>query len=288
MNGCVMNTYFFLEVLEKLPKQIQDDLCYTDSLCFNFSNFMFVPKFSYVYNLFKKDPYELDKKFEENFMDFFIECAIHLNQKNDYKRLLFLYGLLSTYTLREFYNPYIQSLKDESESMDKIYNMLDYFYATVKQIDLTKTSLYKLYPDAFTYYNYMEDLIHNPLIRTYKFMGSRGYFKKSYKRFKHYCKKDSANRMKKPLHILFDKLFARKKPGKEYFLYEPYSNPDLITFQKKKIDNNGVESYEDLESIRKKAIDEAVSRIEALNDYLFNHKENQFRKKFQISEEKKL
>ena len=154
MNGEMINYYFLKDVIKHIPSEIECELIYDDSLLFNFANFLNVPKFYCLYNLFKKDKYDLNKKFEEDFNTFFLECAIYLHQLNDYKRLFFLYSILAINNFKKRLNPYLEKVKDENDSFEKCYNMLDTYLANKEQIDLTTTPLYELFNKSFTqHYN---------------------------------------------------------------------------------------------------------------------------------------
>ena len=84
---------------------------------------------------------------------------------------------------------YINSLRDEKITLNKALNMLDYFY-TLKNdnFDLSKMSLNMKFKDGFIYYDYMDDLIHEPLIKVYSFFCSKSYYSKSYKRKEYFYK----------------------------------------------------------------------------------------------------
>ena len=183
MKACIINYYFFKDVFKGINESIKEEFYYDDSLIFNFTNFLSIPYYAYAYNIIKKDKYQLYDKFENNFYDFFLECVISLNEKNDYKRLFFLYCILATKTLHEYLDPYILRYKDNEESLDEVFNMLDYYYAYQDGIDLTKEPIYNTFNNSYTYYDYVDELIHYPLIRAYQFLASKQYFVKAYKRF---------------------------------------------------------------------------------------------------------
>lgn len=285
MNGEMINYYFLKDVIKHIPSEIECELIYDDSLLFNFANFLNVPKFYCLYNLFKKDKYDLNKKFEEDFNTFFLECAIYLHQLNDYKRLFFLYSILAINNFKKRLNPYLEKVKDKNDSFEKCYNMLDTYLANKEQIDLTTTPLYELFNNAFIYYDYVEDLIHIPLLRAYKFMGSSGYFKKSYKRFRHFAKKNTTGKYKKGFYNLFDHMFGKNKQKKKYFLYTKDMNMNLLNLKDDESKELSQETFNDVWEISLKT---TLEDITALNDYLFAKNEKNFRKRFNIPQEKKL
>lgn len=288
MNGEMLNYYFLKDVIKHIPEEINSELTYDDSLLFNFANFLNIPKFTYLYNPFLKDKYQLDKEFEKDFDSFFLECAISLNQLNDYKRLLFLYSILAIHNFRYHLNPYLVAIKKEKMTLEDCYNMLDVYLSNKAQIDLTKTTLYSLFNEGFHYYDYVEDLIHKPLIRSYKFMGSSGYFTKGYKKFRHFCKKNTVGEWKRGFYRMWDSLFARKKMGKKYFLYSKKMDMDLLNLKRKEYTSKDGIATEAFTDIWNQALNDTLDQINVLNDYLFAHNENKFRKRFNIHPEKKL
>ena len=287
MNGEMTNYYFLKDVIKHIPIEIEKELTYDDALLFNFANFLNVPKFYLIYNIFKKDKYELDKKFDEDFDTFFLECTISLHQLNDYKRLLFLYSILAIHNFKTNLTEYFNLVKGDLDICE-CYNMLDMYLANKNDIDLTTTSLYSLFGDTFNYYDYVEDLIHQPLIRCYKFMGSMGYFKKSYKRFYHYAKKNCVGDWKKGFYKMHDSMFGKGKPKKKYFLYTKDINMDILNLKRNEFEtDNGIVSSSYMD-IWNQSLTKTLNQIQALNDYLFAKNEKNFRKVFNISLEKKL
>lgn len=278
MKSLYINYYFFKEVLSNVNESIVSEFIYDDSLIFNFSNFLNIPYFAYAYSLFKKDKYNLYEKMNNDFYDFFLDCVIQLNMKNDYKRLFFLYALITTKTLHEYLTPYITKYKEKDETIDDIYNMLDYYYAYSSGIDLTKESLYQVFNNAYTYYDYVDNLIHYPIVKNYHVMASKNYYLKAYKRFYKYCKHDSAASNKKFFHKLFDTLFRHGIKHKQYFVYTAKLNTSVLD---RKSDNN-------LNQVLKLAKEASLARIHAMNDYLFTKNTKLFKKTFNIKEDKKI
>lgn len=278
MKSLYMNYYFFKDVLSNVKESILSEFVYDDSLIFNFSNFLNIPYFAYAYSLFKKDKYNLYEKMNNDFYDFFLDCVIQLNMKNDYKRLFFLYALITTKTLHEYLTPYINKYKEKQETLDDIYNMLDYYYAYSSGIDLTKEYLYEVFDNAYSYYDYVDNLIHYPIVKNYHFMASKNYYIKAYKRFYKYCKHDSAAKSKIGFNKLFDKVFRKGKKEKYYFVYQAKLNTSILD---RKSDPN-------LNQVLKNAKEASLARIHAMNDYLFTKNTKLFKKTFNISEDKKI
>lgn len=295
MKGSILNYYFMKDCIKEIPNVVKDIFPKENSIYFNLSNFSSVSIYSFIYNPFKKDKYEIDKLIRNNYLDFIVESAILLKssmEENDSyftECLLFLYGLITTNTLRDYLYPYLKGIKKDSLNLDYALNVLDYYYAKKKdKIDLTKESIYHLFPTAYTYYDSIEQLIRNPMIKCYRFMGTNSYFKKSYKRFNKFAKRSNkTNRLWD--YKFYDKLFNRKKEKKEYLIYTKNEDSSLLNLKKESYIVNGIEKNESLDQLLKIAKDKAIKRIEALNKYLFIPKgEQEFREEFHIDKLKKL
>ena len=164
-------------------------------------------------------------------------------------------------------------------SLDEVFNMLDYYYAYQDGIDLTKEPLYKIFNNSYTYYDYVDNLIHYPLIKEYQFLASKQYFVKAYKRFYIYAKYDSASKIKRIDNKVFDFLFRKNQKHKQLFIYKNKLNTSILD-RRSKEDN--------INNIFKKAKQETIDRINAMNDYLFTKNTKLFKKKFNIPEDKKI
>lgn len=278
MKSVYLNYYFFKDVVSNIKESILQEFIFDDSLMFNFSNFVNMPYFAYAYNIIRKDKYNLYEKLNNQFDDFFIDCIIQLNMKNDYKRLFFMYALISTKTLHDYLDPYINKYKEPEETIDDVYNMLDYYFAYTENFDLTKEPLFTKFPDAYSYYNYVDDLVHYPIVKNYHIMASKNYLIKAYKRFYIYCKYDSSDSSKSFTHNLFDKLFRRGLKHKQYFLYTSKLNTSILD---RKQDDN-------LNQLLKLAKEQTLLKINAMNDYLFTKNTKLFRKTFNIPESKTI
>lgn len=292
MKGAMLNYYFMMDCMSYLNDAIKDSLPKDKSIYFNVSNFSSVSSYSFIYNPFKKDKYDLENKIRENYKDFIVEATINLKanmEENDsffIEGLLLLYGLITTNTLRDYLYPYLKGIKKDDLNLDLALNILDSYIANKKEkIDLTKKSIYSLFPSAYTYYNSFENLIRNPMIRCFLFMGTNSYYIKSYKRFNKFAK-NSNKESKLWDYKIFDKLFRGKK---KYLIYTHEEDSTLLNLKKETYIINGLEHHHTFDDILKEAKEASLKRINALNSYLFmQKKENDFRIEFNIREDKKL
>lgn len=294
MKGSFINYYFMKDCIKEIPNAVKDVFPKENSIYFNMANFSTVSIYSFIYNPFKKDKYELDLKLRSSYLNFIVECAILLKssmEENDsyfIESLLFLYGLITTNTLSDYLYPYLKGIKKDALNLDSALNILDTYMAKKNKIDLTKESLYSLFPNAYTYYDSIEQLIRNPMVKCYRFMGTNTYYKKSYKRFNKFAK-HSKDQSRLWDYKLFDNLFRRKKNKKIYLIYTKDEDSTLLNLKKEAYIVNGIEKHESFEQLLKLAKDKAIKRIEALNNYLFIPKgEQEFREEFHIDKLKKL
>jgi hypothetical protein len=293
MKGALLNYFFLMKTIKELPTTMTDKFPKDKSAYFNFANFLNVSTYSFIYNPFKKDKYKLQELIRNNYKEFIVEVSIlfkaHMEDSDSIfiDGILFLYGLISTNTLMDYLYPYIKGIKKDSYNLDKALNYLDSYIAAKDNIDLTKTSLYELFPNAYTYYDSIEEFIRNPLIKCFRFMGSNSYYKKSYKRF-HTAGKNSNKRGRLWDYIFFDKLF-HKKDKKEYLIYTKYEDLSLLNLKKEDYIVNGITYNTTFEEVLDKALELSLKRIHALNSYLFLEKKDQeFRLEFNIDKNKKL
>ena len=56
--------------------------------------------------------------------------------------------------------------------------VIDFSIASKDNIDISKNNLYKIFKNTFEYYDYMDELIHNPCIKLFRLMASTNYFKR--------------------------------------------------------------------------------------------------------------
>ena len=247
----MINYYFMMDCIKELDSSVTSALPSDKSIYFNVSNFSSVSVYSFVYNLFKKDKYDLETKIRDHYKDFIVEATINLKANmpdNDsffIEGLLLLYGLITTNTL-------------------------------------------SIFPTAYTYYDSFENLIRNPMVKCFYFMGTNSYYSKSYKRFYKFAK-NSNKQGKKWDYKIFDKIFARKKEKKEYLIYTKDEDSSLLNLKKEAYMVNGIEHRNTFDELLKKAKASAIKKINALNSYLFlQKKDNDFRIEFNIPQDKKL
>ena len=291
----MINYYFMMDCIKELDSSVTSALPSDKSIYFNVSNFSSVSVYSFVYNLFKKDKYDLETKIRDHYKDFIVEATINLKanmEDNDsffIEGLLLLYGLITTNTLRDYLYPYLKGIKKDDLNLDLALNILDTYMASKKdKIDLSKESIYSIFPTAYTYYDSFENLIRNPMVKCFYFMGTNSYYSKSYKRFNKFAK-NSNKQGKKWDYKIFDKIFARKKEKKEYLIYTKDEDSSLLNLKKEAYMVNGIEHRNTFDELLKKAKASAIKKINALNSYLFlQKKDNDFRIEFNIPQDKKL
>lgn len=289
MYGAMIHYYFFKDVIENLDNSVKTKLEYDDNLIFNFANFNSSPSFYKLFNFIKNDKYSVQDYFDkEDCNSIIVESAINLEKNNDYKKLLFLYGMIAHKTLNNYLYPYINSLKSNTYSFNTGLNMIDFYYSKRNGMDVTKESIYKKFKDSFVYYDYMDELIRYPMVKICKLMASETYFTKCYKRKKKFYKKFAKVKYK-IVWLKFISLFFHKNgiAPKEF----PYrKNVDTNLLNMKKIEFQlGENIYNDnIDELINKALKDTLNRIKAVNDYLFSHVDKNFRKIYNISLEKKL
>lgn len=295
MKGCVLNYYFMMDCLKRLPISATEPFPKDNSIYFSLANFSSVSVYSFIYNPFKKDKYQLDKLIREHYKELLIESAIEFKNNMEesdsfyIEGILLLYGLITTNTLRDYLYPYLKAVTKDTYDLDLCLNMIDSYMANKKDtIDLTKESLSSLFPKGYTYYDSVEKLIRNPMVKLFRFMGTNAYYEKSYKKF-YKAAKYSNQTGRKWDYKLFDKLFARHKEKKQYLIYTKDIDADIFNLKNNPYTLDGKELTSSFEDIFKDAREEAVKRLNALNSYLFIPKgEVEFRAVFKIDKEKKL
>ncbi len=289
MNGIMIHYYFFKKVVDNIDKSIMDRIDYSNDLLFNVANFNSTPAFYRLFNLFKGDKYGIYDYFKSPACnDFIIDCTISLQKNNDFNKLFLIYGMLSHKILNDYLYPFINVFKDNTYSFNTALNMLDYYYTKKDGINLTKVSICKLFPNSFTYYDYMDELIRYPIVKNFKLMSSKSYFLRCYKTKKKFYKKYAKVKYKKVLLRMWAFLFRKRvvKPNEYYYKDEI----DIKLLNVKKVNYKiGENEYNDsLEELLKKALFDVVNKIKAINSYLIDNNDSKFRKEFKISPEKKL
>ena len=291
MRGSLLNYYFMLDCIKEIDKSVIDALPNDKSIYFNVSNFSSVSLYSFIYNPFKKDKYDLETKIRDNYKEFIVEATINLKatmEENDsffIEGLLLLYGLITTNTLRDYLYPYLKGIKKDELNLDLALNQLDLYIANKNKIDILKDSIYSLFPSAYTYYDSFEKLIRNPMIKCFRFMGTNSYYLKSYKRFNKFAK-NSNKHNKLWDYKIFDKLF---KGNKKYLIYSKDEDSSLLNLKKETYLINGINHNKTFDELLNEAKAFSLKRINALNSYLFlQKKDNDFRLEFNIPQDKKI
>ncbi len=270
MKAPYLHYAFFKKVTLDLNPMIKNEIIYDDNLIFNLSNFINIGDY-YSLKSFK-DKYDFNNKLNEKFNEFIVECLILLNKHNEYDKLYFLYSLVSSYTLDKYINEYIESLNNDVLSKEEIYKMIDFSIASKDNIDISKNNLYKIFKNSFEYYNYMDDLIHNPCIRVLKFMASKAYFIRCYKKKKKYYKSFMKYNIKYPLHLLLSKITKSKIKTKD-LIYKDIRDIDLPLIS---------------DELLEKAYIDTKMQINAINEYLFDDKDSNVRRLYNIDKDKKI
>ena len=285
----MIHYFFFKDVISKLDSNIQNSLDYDDNLIFNFANFNTTPSFYKLFNLFKNDKYKIQNYFDSNeFNSFIVDSIINLQKDNDYKKLLFLYGMVSHRILNNYLYPYVHALKSNEYSFNIALNMLDFYYSKYNGFDVKKESIYKKFPDSFIYYDYMDELIRNPLIKNFKLMSSKEYFIRCYKKKKKFYKKYAKVRYKIIYLSIISIFYHKHGITPKEFPYKDRIDTKLLN-KKKDYFKIGEKDYNDtFEEIIQKALKETTSTIQAINSYLFSNNDTKIRKIFNIPETKKL
>lgn len=270
MNAPYLHYIFLKKVTLKLDPMILNELEYDDNLIFNLSNFKNIGNF-YSLKSFK-DKYNFTSNLNDKFNEFIVECLLNIEKHNDYNQLYFVYALISSYTLEKYINEYIESLNNDKLNDEEINKMIDFSIASENNIDISKNNLYKIFKNSFNYYDYMDNLIHNPCIRLFKFLASTNYFKKCYKNKKKYYKKFMNYNLRYPIHKFISLIFKSKKRVKD-MIYKDNRLNDL-----KLIDDNTLDL----------ALNDVLNQIKAINEYLFDDKESDLRKIYNIENDKKI
>lgn len=270
MNALYLHYAFFKRVTEGLDDYIKKEIEYDDNLIFNLSGFNNIGNY-YSLKSFK-DKYKFSEGLNENFDTFITECLLNISKNNDYQKLYFLYALISSHVLDKYLLDYIESIEGKNLSKEKLYKMIDFSIASIDKVDISNNNLYKMFEESFTYYDYMDDLIHEPCIMTLKFMASKEYFKKCYKKKKKFLKSFTKRNIFFLNHKIINVLFRSKK-----------NTNDFIMKDNRKIDITLI-SNETLQ----KAYNEVKNIINEVNDYLFNFNEKGVRKIFNIPKDKKI
>ncbi len=289
----MLHYYFFKDCVETLPTPIQQKFTYDNDLLFDLSTFLDLGMFYKIFNPFKKDKYAIDQKLHsDEWNPFILECIRSIKRKNDYSQLLFVYAMVSHTILHEHLDAFLSVRIHKKMSYDKACNMIDYYYAKGKDgLDLTKISLPTVFPTAFQYRDFMEQLIHNPLIKTFQFFCSKEYFTKATERkrfFYSYCTR-SKTKWKMIPYKLYDIFFRfKRKPKASTYLYSSKVNTSLFNLGKKPYLVGDITYSFSLEDILVQAKIELKEKIDSINQYIFFNNEKPLKKDFNIPKTEKI
>lgn len=290
---CMLNYYIFKDSLEYIDKQIMDKIKYDDDLLFNLSTFNDLGLFFKLFNPFKKDKYQIYKKiYNENFYSFILECIYNAKTNNNYQQLLFIYAMCSSYILKKNFDSFIKNKLNRGLTYDKACNMIDYYYAMAKdKIDLSKVKLSKLFKNSFIYHNFMDNLIHNPLIKTYKFFCSKRYFTHSMVMKGYYYSSCTTSKFKLKYipYFLYDVFLNHLgKPKACSYIYTKRINTSILNLAKKEYIVDNISYNYSIEDIYNNTLNEIKDWYKAINQFIFFSDEKEIRKIFNINKNEKI
>lgn len=283
--------YNLKKIIEKLPDNATRSLDLSDDAIFNAATFTDLGRF-YTQNLIKKDKYAIDKKIEnEKFYEFMFEVTQTFKKEVNPEQLLFIYGLINHYFLKNNLEQYLSVRVDKKRSFDNLTNMLDYYYTKINDsYDLSKNTIYQKFPNGFNYTDSMDELIHNPLIKVHSFFRSKEYFTKAMKHKKRYYRSFvKANFMKYIPYKLYDIIFNhRGKPKAKNYVYKNKVDTTILNIQKKPY-LVGDETFNySLKEILDIALKQALDMIKIINSFFFYNDDKEYRKIFNIDKDQKI
>ena len=283
--------YNLKNIIEKLPDNAKRSLDLSDDAIFNAATFPDLGRF-YTQNLIKKDKYQINVKIEEDkFFDFLFEITQTFKKEVNPEQLLFIYGFINHYYLKNNLEKYLSVRVDKKNNFDSLTNMLDYYFTKIiDSYDLSKNTIYQKFPNSFNYTESMDDLIHNPLIKIFSFFGSKEYFEKAMKHKKHYYKVLSKkNYLRIIPFTLYDLIFNhRGKPKAKNYVYKNKVNTKILNLQNKPylIDE---ETYNySIKDIIDISLKEALETIKKINNFFFYNDDKEYRKLFNIEKDQKI
>lgn len=289
----MLHYYFIKKIMNNVPKNIISNFSYTNDLLFDLSTFNDLGIYYKIFNPIKKDKYKIyDKLQSDKFNDFIIECIAICKKNNDYNQLLAIYSMISHNILQNHVDTFLSVRLSRRMKYDKACNMIDSYYAKINDsINLYKTDLTEYFLNGFKYYDFLDDLIHNPLIKHFSFFCSKEYFSKSTKRkyimFKYF--KRSNTKIKLIFYKLYDLIFNhRGKPKASLYLYPKRLNTTIFNVTKKPY-LIGDETFNySLDEVIDNALNEAMEHINALNTYLFFDNDKNLKKLYKLNKDEKL
>lgn len=279
MDGILTHYYFFKNSLKLIPSDIKKNLTFNNELLFNLTTFNVAPKYTYLYNPFKRNKYHLyDDIYSDKFNDYFTSVLVIMAKKNDYKKLLLVYSMVSYYVFNQELIKYIKAIKGENANIDLMLNNFDYYYLLKEENrDLSKTKITTLFKDL-DYKNYYDELIHKLLVRHFNFFGSYAFYTKGYKRFKFFYSITEKSG--------FLRFLTNKK--KDISKYQKKLDEDIFNNQKKEYildDKFQKYSFDEFVNI---TLDKINVYYDAINSYLFDNNEKKIRDILNIPKERKI
>lgn len=278
--------YIFKKICNKLPQDLLSNMNIEDEKLLNLADFLSTP-FFYKRNI-KKDKYKIYETLNgDKFYDFFTEVLISSSKYFSYDVLLLCYALITYRLENEYLIPYINELKADSTDVDEALNMLDYYFAKkIDNMDLKKTNLALKYPDAFTYLNFIDKIIHHPIIKTCSLFETKNYFIRAYKKkthFYNYYTKSSLGFTK--LYAFIYKKLSKNKTINHSF-YIDVMDTALLNMPKKSFTINNKTYNYNLDELINHIMKASFEYYNAINDYLIFGKDKKIKKLLNISSEK--
>lgn len=273
MQGAMLHYYLFKKLANQFPSKLIDNVKITDDLLFNLSTFNDLGLFFKQFNIYKKDKYRLDLKLqdEKKFKLFITECVYTCKYNDNFYQLLFLDAIVTHSILAKHIEEYLSSRVSFKLSYQRALSMLDNFYTTVNDLsNLSKKSIYSLFPNSFEYYSWMNDLISKPIIKTYSCFSCETYYKHSMKMKKFYYRFCSKGIIGNIFNTFFD-IFVSHRGKKKLLkaMYRKKIDTSLLNSEKKPylvLDKSYSYSFDE---ILDNAYNEAKAYTDAIHQYMF-------------------
>ena len=288
MNGMMCRYYIFKKIVEKLPENILSNLNIPDDKLLNLADFLSTPLY-YKGNP-NRDKYKVYELLTgEKFYEFFTEVLIATSKKFSNDGLLFCYALICYKLENEILLQFLEEIKNPTTDINEALNMLDYYYAKkLDDIDLKKTNLVFEYPDGFKYLDFIEGLIHQPIIRTINLFETNNYFKKAYKKKTHFYNYYTKSKFG------FTRLYLKLKRTisnsvlRRHTFYSDKMDTAILNMQKNTFMLGDREYNFTLEELVNFMMKQIYEYISAINEYLLMGKDKKIKKILNISSEKNM
>lgn len=280
--------YNLKEIIKTLPENITQNMDLSNDNIFNYATFNDLGRF-YTFNLIRKDKYRLNIKLEdEHFYDYLKEAIFIFAKDANPNQLLLIYAMLAHYILYTELKSFLKYKITKKDSEDKLTQIIDTVYTRIyDNIDLSKKTIYSLFPHGFTYTKEMNDLVNPPFIKIHSFLGTHNYYtrcmKNKRKFYKHYTQHTL---MRYILHFFYDLIFNHSYKHKaRYYRYPKKYSTDVLYLDKSVIDNPNITSNYSLDDVINLARMKTLNQIKIINDYLFEKKDKEFNILFKIEKE---